>query len=71
MITVFALSYFVCWIAFAALWYLIAHAHGDLSFDPKTGERLSDGPIPCVENAKSFASFLLLSIETQVSDIIE
>lgn len=66
MITVFALSFFVCWILFAALWYLIAQAHGDLTFDKKTGERMSDGPVPCVEGAKTFAAFLLFSIETQV-----
>lgn len=57
----------MCWIGFAALWYLIAHAHGDLNFDPKTGERLNDGPKPCVEGAFNFAGFLLFSIETQVT----
>lgn len=62
----FALSFFLCWILFAALWFLIAHAHGDLNFDKATGERLSDGPKPCVEGAYSFAGFLLFSIETQV-----
>lgn len=67
VITVFALSFFVCWIFFAGLWYLIAYAHGDLTVDEKTGERLSDGPVSCVEGATTFAGFLLLSIETQVS----
>lgn len=64
---VFALSFFLCWILFAALWYLIAHAHGDLNFDPETGVRLNDGPVPCVEGAFTFSGFLLFSIETQVS----
>lgn len=63
----FALSFFLCWILFATLWFLIAHAHGDLNFDPVTGARLSDGPVPCVEGARNFAGFLLFSIETQVS----
>lgn len=67
VITVFAMSFFVCWIFFAGLWYLIAYAHGDLTVDEKTGERLSDGPVSCVEGATTFAGFLLLSIETQVS----
>lgn len=67
VITMFALSFFACWISFAGLWYLIAHSHGDLSFDPKTGETLSDGPVPCIEGAKTFVGFLLFSIETQVS----
>ncbi|KAG4079530.1 hypothetical protein HA402_005227 [Bradysia odoriphaga] len=67
VITIFAFSFFACWILFAILWYLIAHAHGDLNFDPVTGERLSDGPVPCIEGCKNFAAFLLFSIETQVS----
>ncbi|KAJ6650043.1 ATP-sensitive inward rectifier potassium channel 8 [Pseudolycoriella hygida] len=67
VITIFAFSFFACWILFAILWYLIAHAHGDLNVDPVTGERLSDGPVPCVQGCHNFASFLLFSIETQVS----
>lgn len=42
-------------------------AHGDLNFDEKTGKRLGDGSMPCVRGATTFAGFLLLSIETQVS----
>ena len=61
----FGLSFFVCWIFFAILWYLIAHAHGDLTLDAD-GNRLSEGPVPCVEGATSFIGFLLFSIETQV-----
>lgn len=67
VITLFALSFFLCWLLFAMLWFLIAHAHGDLDFDPRTGVRLNDGTATCVEGAFSFAGFLLLSIETQVS----
>lgn len=63
---VFALSFFCSWLLFAMIWYVIALAHGDLDFDSVTGERLSDGPRPCVEKAKSFAGFLLFSIETQM-----
>lgn len=65
MITVFALSFFLCWIVFAALWYLIAHAHGDLSVNPETGAR-GHHNVPCVEGAYNFIGFLLFSIETQV-----
>ena len=50
---------------FAVLWYLIAHAHGDLSYDAN-GNRLSDGPVPCVEGTTSFIGFFLLSVDTQV-----
>lgn len=66
VITVFALSFFLCWILFAALWFLVAHAHGDLNFDPVTGARRRDGLVPCVEGAYNFIGFLLFSIETQV-----
>lgn len=69
VIIIFAFSFFALWILFAVLWYLIAHAHGDLDFDPVTGERLSDGPVPCVQGCHNFAAFLLFSIETQVSYI--
>lgn len=51
---------------FAMIWYVIALSHGDLDFDPETGERLSEGSQPCVEKAKSLAGFLLFSIETQM-----
>ncbi|XP_055597653.1 ATP-sensitive inward rectifier potassium channel 12 isoform X2 [Uranotaenia lowii] len=66
-LTVFMLSFFGSWLLFAILWYLIAYAHGDLNFDPETGERLGEGSQPCVEGATTFAAFLLFSIETQVS----
>ncbi|XP_058815610.1 ATP-sensitive inward rectifier potassium channel 11-like [Topomyia yanbarensis] len=66
-LTVFVLSFVSSWILFAILWYLIAYAHGDLSFDPETGKRLGDGTFPCVEGATTFVAFLLFSIETQVS----
>ncbi|XP_021701200.1 ATP-sensitive inward rectifier potassium channel 11 isoform X2 [Aedes aegypti] len=66
-LTAFMLSFFSSWILFAILWYLVAYAHGDLIFDPETGERLGDGAMPCVEGATTFAGFLLFSIETQVS----
>lgn len=66
-LTAFTLSFFCSWILFAILWYLVAYAHGDLNFDPETGERLGDGAQPCVDGATTFAGFLLFSIETQVS----
>ncbi|XP_059620073.1 ATP-sensitive inward rectifier potassium channel 1 [Phlebotomus argentipes] len=65
-LALFAFTFFFCWILFAMLWYLIAYAHGDLSFDPETGERLGDGERPCIMEATCMASFLLFSIETQV-----
>lgn len=67
VITIFALSFFACWLFFAILWYLIAHSHGDLTIDPKTGARMNDDAQPCVEGASSFVDFFLLSVETQSS----
>ncbi|XP_058451523.1 ATP-sensitive inward rectifier potassium channel 11-like [Malaya genurostris] len=66
-LTVFVLSFVCSWILFAILWYLVAYAHGDLNFDPETGDRLGEGTLPCVEGATTFVAFLLFSIETQVS----
>lgn len=61
------MSFFICWIFFACLWYLISHSHGDMNFDPKNGARLNEGRAPCVEGTTTFAGFLLLSVETQSS----
>ncbi|XP_026475088.1 inward rectifier potassium channel 2-like [Ctenocephalides felis] len=65
-LTVFALSFFLCWTGFALLWWLVAAAHGDLNLD-ENGQRLDGKSRPCVEGTTNFAGFLLLSIETQVS----
>ncbi|CAO1344729.1 unnamed protein product [Diamesa tonsa] len=67
VLTIFTLSFFCSWVFFAILWYVIAYAHGDLEFDAETGLRLGDGSQPCVRGATTFAGFLLLSVETQVS----
>lgn len=66
VLIIFSLSFFCSWMIFAFIWYVIALSHGDLDFDPVTGARLSDGPQPCVEKAKTLAGFLLFSIETQM-----
>uniref|UniRef100_A0A182QS32 Uncharacterized protein n=1 Tax=Anopheles farauti TaxID=69004 RepID=A0A182QS32_9DIPT len=64
---VFVASYVGSWTFFAGLWYVLSYAHGDLSHDPATGERLTDGVMPCVEGVTSFTEFLLFSMETQIS----
>lgn len=66
VLTLFVLSFFVCWFLFAWLWQLVSYAHGDLTIDPATGLRLSHGSLTCVKGATNFAGFLLLSLETQV-----
>lgn len=52
---------------FAALFYVIGWAHGDLDFDEETGKRLGEGAEECVRGAINFAGFFLLSVESQVS----
>lgn len=49
------------------VWYLIAYSHGDLKFDEITGERLSEGPKPCVEGATDFLGFFIHSMEFQTT----
>ncbi|KAL1130753.1 hypothetical protein AAG570_011994 [Ranatra chinensis] len=59
---VFALSFTLSWLLFAAIWWLISYTHGDL--EPE--HLLPDsGWSPCVVNINSFASCFLFSIETQ------
>jgi hypothetical protein len=67
LLTVFVLAYFGSWVLFAALFYIIGWAHGDLIFDEETGQRLGDGREECVRGAINFAGFFLLSVESQVS----
>lgn len=49
------------------LYYLIGWAHGDLEFDPETGQRLGEGAEECIKGATRFSGFFLLSVESQVS----
>ncbi|XP_073974309.1 G protein-activated inward rectifier potassium channel 3-like isoform X2 [Rhodnius prolixus] len=58
---VFALSFTLSWLMFAAIWWLIAYTHGDL--DPANLE--DEKWLPCVVNINNFASCFLFSIETQ------
>ncbi|CRK99848.1 CLUMA_CG013151, isoform A, partial [Clunio marinus] len=67
VLTVFIFSYFGSWLFFATLFYIIGWAHGDLIFDPETGQRLGEGKEECVRGATNFAGFFLLSVESQVS----
>lgn len=55
----FAASFFSSWFIFAIVWYIVAHAHGDLE------ENLPETHNYCVDNIKDFTSCFLFSIETQ------
>ncbi|XP_063240275.1 ATP-sensitive inward rectifier potassium channel 11-like [Bacillus rossius redtenbacheri] len=58
----FALSFVLSWLAFAAVWLVVALAHGDLE-----GAGEEEGWTPCVVNVRSFTSAFLFSVETQHS----
>lgn len=66
MLVAFSLSFFFCWLFFAAMFYVIGWSHGDLEFDEQ-GRRMGEGREECVRGAFDFTGFLLLSIEQQVS----
>jgi hypothetical protein len=59
------LAYFTSWTFFGIVYMFIAWIHGDLRFDPTTGERIN--VVPCIIGAKTFSGFFLLSVESQVS----
>lgn len=63
----YVLAYFGSWTFFAVIYYIIGWAHGDLSFDPETGQRLGEGSRECFRGCFDFAGFFLLSVESQVS----
>lgn len=46
---------------------MTAWAHGDLFFDPITGERMNEDSEKCFEGADSFIGAFMLSMESQVS----
>ena len=56
---IFAMSFYLTWLAYAALYYLICWHHGD--FDDHGDEEWT----PCVLELEDFASAFLFSLETQ------
>lgn len=56
---IFAMSFYLTWLAYAALYYLICWHHGD--FDDHGDEDWT----PCVLELEDFASAFLFSLETQ------
>ena len=63
---IFASQFFLSWVFFAAIWYLISWAHGDLEAENVKAENAETDPfIPCVTNMRNFTSAILFSIETQ------
>merc|ERR1719490_346247 len=57
----FAASFYISWLLFAAVWYSISFAHGDL--EPEA-LRAANHTV-CVDNLKDFTSCFLFSLETQ------
>lgn len=66
VISAFLVMTFGCWTFFAMLWYLIAYAHNDLTFDSETGLPLHDGQMTCIRGVESATAFFLYSFEIQV-----
>nr|XP_022911944.1 G protein-activated inward rectifier potassium channel 3-like [Onthophagus taurus] len=48
----------IAYVTFAAMWLLVAEINDDHYYSTKNNS------VPCIQNAKSFTSYLLLSIET-------
>jgi len=55
----FAASFYISWLAFAAIWYLVVYTHGDLA------DNKPDNHTVCVDNIVDFTSCFLYSLETQ------
>nr|XP_008201491.1 PREDICTED: ATP-sensitive inward rectifier potassium channel 12 isoform X1 [Tribolium castaneum] len=62
---IFALAFFVSWLAFALIWWLIMFTHGDLEDEHLPMNQAESNWTPCVLNIHSFTSCYLFSIETQ------
>ena len=60
MFVIFSLSYVLSWLAFGAVFWLIALHHGDL-------QGQGPGATPCVDNVRSFSAAFLFSLETQTT----
>ncbi|XP_016968033.1 inward rectifier potassium channel irk-1 [Drosophila biarmipes] len=67
MLTLFLGSYFLSWLFFAAICYVVALYHGDLIFDPLTGERMGKGEEPCIYGVENWVAMILYSVETQTT----
>lgn len=70
-LSIFLFGFLTSWTVFATCWYLMALAHGDISYyekwmvaeDRDKFER--ENPTPCVRHLYNFWSAFLFSIETQ------
>lgn len=67
VLAAYVFGYFGSWTVFALLYYVVGWAHGDLEFDPETGQRLGEGAEECIRGAINFSGFFLMSVESQVS----
>jgi potassium inwardly-rectifying channel subfamily J len=65
VLTIFCLSFFLSWLAFAVVWWVITYAHGDFQPDHLPAEQAKSGWNPCVYGIHNFASCFLFSLETQ------
>lgn len=61
----FTLSFLLCWLGFAVIWWLIAFTHGDFDEKHLPAVQTANNWVPCIYNINSFTSCFLFSIETQ------
>ena len=65
VLTIFCLSFFLSWLAFAGVWYLIFLLHGDFEPGHLPDEQAASGWTPCAYAIHNFKSCFLFSLETQ------
>ncbi|XP_059621113.1 G protein-activated inward rectifier potassium channel 3-like [Phlebotomus argentipes] len=64
---IFSMSFIASWMAFALLWWLICHTHGDFEPFHLPDKQEQFKWTPCVYNLYDFRSCFLFSIETQTT----
>ena len=65
VLTIFTLSFFLSWLAFAAVWYAVFYVHGDFEPGHLPDEQAESGWTPCAYAIHNFKSCFLFSLETQ------
>ena len=65
VLTIFCLSFFLSWLAFAGVWYVIFYLHGDLEPEHLPERQAESGWTPCAYAIHNFKSCFLFSLETQ------
>ena len=65
VLTIFCLSFFLSWLAFAGVWYVVFYLHGDFEPGHLPDDQAESGWTPCAYAIHNFKSCFLFSLETQ------